>query len=137
MMLRTFALPWLMAIATPKRTNIAFAQPTSLDSLDEALLTDLLEQYSTYNTADLCPAPPEGSTSFSFDWPGVNADSSFAPPSSEEELNFLGVMTHTDSVNANRTWSIRIGSSGNMYSHYTPNMVSVCSCLLSTIYSNL
>jgi len=30
-------------------------------------------------------------------------------------------MTHTD-VNTNTSWSIRVGTNGNIYSHYVPDM---------------
>jgi hypothetical protein len=90
-----------------------------VDALDAAILADILQSY-TEHVPSTCTGA-SGSTAHSFVYPGINPDSewyeAFKP--FEEDL-FLAAMTHTDSNN--RSWSIRIGSGGNMYSHFCPDL---------------
>lgn len=97
--------------------------PTPLEILDEALLTDLIEQYITHETTTCTSsASVDDATSFSFDWPGTNAESAWYESFEQfEQGNFQAIMSHTDG-SGDRSWSIRIGVSGNMYSHYAGDM---------------
>ena len=91
-----------------------------LEALDQAMLNDLLEQYDTYE--DSSCSPPGGSTSFTFDWPGTRTDSNwYAPFVQYEQAMFQAEMNFTD-PSGDRSWSIRIGTNGNIYSHYAPSM---------------
>lgn len=108
-------IPWLVAI------NAIIATANAQTSLQEAILTDILEAYSTHEPSTCTSPESVSATSFSFDWPGANSNSGwYGPFQPFEEGMFNAIMSHTD-VN-DRSWSIRIGSSGNMYSHYTPDM---------------
>ena len=98
----------------------------STDQLDNAILTDFLQQYTTYTPSpeSICPSTASSTTAFTHDWPGTNPNSNWDTATTtsnfEEEL-FQTLMTHTD-VNTNTSWSIRVGTSGNIYSHYTPDL---------------
>ena len=91
----------------------------NIQDLDDALLNDILHSY-TDHVASTCTGSAD-TTTFSFDYPGVNVDSAwnedFIP---FEEGLFQASMTHTDA--GNNSWTIRIGQGGNMYSHYCPNL---------------
>src|SRR5210317_1285569 len=91
----------------------------NIQDLDDALLNDILHYY-TDHAASTCTGSAD-TTTFSFDYPGVNVDSewneAFIP---FEEGLFQASMTHTDT--GNKSWTIRIGKGGNMYSHYCRDM---------------
>jgi len=92
-----------------------------VNSLDAAILQDMLESYTEHQPSTCTGAT--GTTTFTFDYPGLNAASEWHPPfeSFEEDL-FLAAMTHTDAAPGKRSWTIRLGQAGNMYSHYCPDM---------------
>ena len=93
-----------------------------IDALDKAILNDLIEAYATHEPSTCNSAASVSATSFSFDWPGTNSQSNwFAPLVSFEQGLFQAILSHNDST-GNRSWSIRIGSGGNIYSHFVPNM---------------
>ena len=97
----------------------------STDDLDAAILHDLLHSYITYvpTSESVCPSTAEQTTTFTNEWPGPNPNSDWddATVQDFEQGLFQTMMTHTD-VNTNTSWSIRIGTSGSMYSHYVPDM---------------
>ena len=97
----------------------------STDQLDNAILTDILQQYTTYapSPESICPSTTSETTTFTHNWTGTNPNSNWdtATVSNFEEELFQTLMTHTD-VNTNTSWSIRVGTSGNIYSHYTPDL---------------
>jgi hypothetical protein len=82
--------------------------------LDAAILQDMLEAYTEHQPST-CTGT-NGATTFTFDYPGINAASEWYPDfeSFEEDL-FLAAMTNTDPI-GNRSWTIRLGQGGNMYS---------------------
>jgi len=90
-----------------------------VNDLDAAILQDMLEAYDLHEPSTCTGAA--GSTTFTFDYPGINAESEWYTPfeSFEQDL-FLAAMTHTDTNN--RSWTIRIGQGGNMYSHFVPDL---------------
>jgi len=99
--------------------------PTPLEALDQALLHDILEAYTTHQPS-ICNSSVTGpATSFSFNWPDTNPDSNwydtFIP---FEEKTFQAIMSHTDDTpgDIDRSWSIRVGTGGNIYSHYAPGL---------------
>ncbi|KAL9178843.1 hypothetical protein ACHAXT_003974 [Thalassiosira profunda] len=97
------------------------SSPTPLETLDEAILTDLLQQYDTYIGSTSCSAP-EGATSFSFDWPGTRAESQWYEGNvPKEEAMFQAEMTYAD-TSGDRSWSLRFGTSGDLYSIFVPDM---------------
>ena len=96
-----------------------------LPSLDEALLVDLLDAYAD----PAGPARPQecgstdaaATTTFSFEWPGPNAASAWSAAHTLdfEEALFRASLTHADADG--NSWTVRIGTGGNMYSHYSPD----------------
>ena len=88
-----------------------------LDLLDEALLGDVLEQYATHEASGACATG--AATSFTLTWSGRNAGSEFNEDFLKyEESLFQARMSHAD-ADASRSWTIRVGTGGNMYSHFT------------------
>ena len=82
-------------------------------SLQQAILEDMMPP-----TSGKCN-PHD--TAVSFDYESSAATSEWAAPfvGFEEEL-FLAKMEHTQEENANRTWTMRFGQAGNIYSLYGP-----------------
>ena len=67
-----------------------------------------------------CKSPPSGQTSSDFTFASSQAESNwYAPYVDLEQHVFLAKMTHTD-ANENRTWTIRLGKAGNIYSFVGP-----------------
>ena len=107
---------------------------TLIETLDAALLADILQSYTSHiaSTRASCSAATSVSaTSSSFDFPGTNLNSNWHAPFVQYEADlFQAIMTHTEGDGtssrsdgtSNRSWEIRIGKGGNIYSHYTPNM---------------
>ena len=97
------------------------ASASGQDAIDAAILDDILHSYIGHVPTE-CNTPEQTArTSFSFEWPGTNSLSSwktaFAP---YEQGMFQAIMSHNDT--GNRSWSMRIGTGGNMYSHFFPHM---------------
>lgn len=108
---------WFLAILAHTATT---AVATTAD-LDAAILTDLLHQYVGHD-ASQCDSSTSSETTFTFIYPGVNSGSEWSPQAvGFEESLFQAMMSHTDGVNDKLSWEIRIGTSGNMYSHFVPN----------------
>ena len=62
-------------------------------------------------------------TTFTFTFPGTNLDSKWDPTSATFESSlFAAMMSHVDTTGSGKSWDIRIGTSGNMYSHYVGDM---------------
>ena len=102
--------------------GVASANPYEYDALDSAILNDLIEAYATHEPTTCNTAASAAATSFSFDWPGANSQSNwFASHVSLEQGMFQTIMSHNDAT-GNRSWSIRIGTGGNIYSHFAPDM---------------
>jgi hypothetical protein len=131
------------------------ATATTIDDLDEALLNDIVSSYDTHEPTE-CTAG--SSSSYGYDWPGTNNQSGWNPDFlNYEEGLFQAVISHSDDDPA-KSWSIRIGSGGNMYSILFPNslgeiippqnhpdapwldevqqMVSVAGALNQNVYNN-
>ena len=91
------------------------------DAIDEAILDDILHSYISHVPTECNTTEQTARTSFSFEWPGTNSLSTwktaFAP---YEQGMFQAIMSHNDT--GNRSWSMRIGTGGNMYSHFFPHM---------------
>ncbi len=92
----------------------------NVDDLDAAILQDILEAYTDHQPST-CTGDAASSTSYTYDFPGTNPDSDWHEEfvQYEEDL-FLAAMTHTD--DNNRSWTIRLGQGGNMYSHFCPDL---------------
>jgi len=99
-----------------------------IDDLDAALLDDILEQHAPYRPSE-CRAPA-GKTSFGFDFPGTNSDSDWNAEYAPFEASlFQAMLAHVDEDagdggggGKDKSWTVRIGSGGNIYSHFAPNM---------------
>eukprot|EP00986_Skeletonema_menzelii_P001282 scaffold338_cov155-Skeletonema_menzelii.AAC.16 len=88
--------------------------------LDAAILQDILEAYNEHQPST-CTGTAAGSTSYTYDFPGNNPASNWHGDFAQYEADlFLAAMTHTDANN--RSWTIRVGQGGNMYSHYCPDL---------------
>ena len=98
-----------------------------LEALDAALLEDLLEGYADHDAGDrpaecLPSTENAAATTFSFDWPGTNAAAGWKPAfEGFEEALFQTEMSHADAAPGKNSWTIRIGTGGNIYSHYAPD----------------
>ena len=116
MKLSTQLIGWLTAI----RLTISDADG-SFSTLDNALLTDLLESYSS-NEANLnCPhTPTSTSTTWSTTFPGTSGLSQWTDPTHEPSL-FAVIMSNTAGTESANAWTIRIGTGGNIYSYVTAN----------------
>ncbi len=119
---------WIFAVSAAPHVvfnfiNIVLASATQyFDGLDNVILNDLIEAYATHEPSTCNTAASAAATSFSFDWPGANSQSNwFASHVSLEQGTFQAIMSHNDAT-GNRSWSIRIGTGGNIYSHFVPNM---------------
>lgn len=84
-------------------------------SLEQALLDDMFVPSSSQCST---PSSPSGSTSTSFDYTFTwsNISSWWKQNAKYEKDTFLAEMGHMDS-NVNRTWKVRFGSGGNVYSY--------------------
>lgn len=95
------------------------------EDLDEAILNDILMQYIDYEPSiSICnsSSPAVEKTSYSFEFPGTNAASNWNPKYVPyEELNFQAILSHEDKV-GKKSWSVRIGRGGNMYSIFASEM---------------
>ena len=59
---------------------------------------------------------------FAFDWPGQNNESKWDPRWRHvENETFLAQMEHVDPTNSSRSWTIRFGTGGNIYSLFSPD----------------
>ena len=108
---RRLLLLAVFSAAMTSRHGLAAAQDT-LAALDEAILTDILTKYSTYDAEpSTCTSQASmDATSFSFDWPGTdpNSEWSTAPDFTPfEEAMFQAIMNHTDAT-GDRSWSARM-----------------------------
>ena len=127
---------WILAIsATPYLSNsissaggsgstVGVASAIPFEALDSAILNDLIEAYEGYeqSTCNTAASTAATSTSFSFDWPGANSQSNwFTSNVPLEQGMFQAIMSHNDAT-GNRSWSIRIGTGGNIYSHFVPGL---------------
>ena len=101
--------------------NVALAN--NFEALDEVILTDILSSYVGYEEST-CSGDTHTSTSYDFTYPGINVESKWNTNFANfESLLFLTRMNYTDSSSNNRSWDIRIGTNGNIYSHFTKDMV--------------
>ena len=88
-------------------------------SLDEAILTDLIPS-SIDESGSSCDDPGAASSS-TFTFPGTVPDTWNSNFEQYEPDLFLAQLQHVDPVDADRSWTMRIGKSGAMYSFESPN----------------
>jgi hypothetical protein len=93
---------------------------TAIEDLDEAILHDIVRSYATYvpSTARCATGP---NVSFSFDMTGEISGPWDAKKTQFESNLFLAVMSYLDPIDDMRSWSMRIGTGGNVYSLNYPN----------------
>ena len=116
MKVSTQLIGWLTAI----RLTISNADG-SFSTLDNALLTDLLESFSGHDANTNClHTPTSPSTTWSTAFPGTNGLSQWADPTHESSL-FAAIMSNTAGTESANAWTIRIGTGGNIYSYVTEN----------------
>jgi hypothetical protein len=120
---RCIRRPWLaifFALHHRHPTAVGASDPF-IGALDHAILSDIIRQYADYEetTCDSPSSPAVNKTSFSFEDPGTNPASKWNPDFvGIEESLFQAVMSHKDGGHARKSWSIRIGTGGQMYSHF-------------------
>ena len=100
---------WLLAIISAAIITfpkfVAFA---SITSLDEAILTDILTKYSTYEDSD-ARCTSSVATDITFDWPGTDPNSEWYQPFEQYERElFQAQMSFADGTGGNRSWRIRM-----------------------------
>jgi hypothetical protein len=88
-------------------------------SLDEAILTDLIP--SSIDQSGSSCADPGASSSSTFTFPGTVPGTWNSNFEQYEPDLFLAQLQHVDPVDADRSWTMRIGKSGAMYSFESPN----------------
>jgi hypothetical protein len=100
----------------------AYHVPSPFEALDEAILNDILQSYATYEATTCNTSEQAAATSFSYDWPGSSSTQSSWDTDKVpfEQGLFNAIMSHTDQE-GNRSWSMRVGTGGNVYSLYFPN----------------
>ena len=79
-------------------------------TLEDVLLEDLVPDKGSSKCSN-----DGSSTLFSFDFDSSNASHWAQPNDKWEKLVFLAQMSHNDD-NFNRSWTVRIGQGGNIYS---------------------
>ena len=89
-------------------------------SLDEAILADLIPSTTIDESGSSCADPGEASSS-TFTFPGTVPDTWNSNFEQYESDLFLAQLQHVDPVDADRSWTMRIGKSGAMYSFESPN----------------
>lgn len=95
----------------------------AIDNLDRAILDDIIQSYSTHEPSTCNTEEQASSTSFSFTWPGTNTQSSWNTDFlGYEQGLFQAIMSFNDPTDKNLSWSIRVGSGGNMYSIIYPDL---------------
>jgi len=95
---------------------------SAIEDLDKAILDDIIESYDTHEPTTCNTTDQASTTSFSFTWPGTNTQSSWNTDfTGYEQGLFQAIMSYNDPT-GNRSWSIRIGSGGNMYSIIYPDL---------------
>ena len=121
-------LQWLVPlIINFGGANVALATASSssnnFEALDEVILTDILSSYVGYEEST-CSGDTHTSTTYDFTYPGINIESRWNTNFANFESSlFLTRMNYTDDSGGNRSWDIRIGTNGNIYSHFTKDMV--------------
>lgn len=110
------------AIAVYNLVAVAVVIGSAIEDLDKAILDDIIESYDTHELTTCNTADQASATSFSFTWPGTNTQSSWNTNFLNYEQGlFQAIMSYNDPT-GNRSWSIRIGSGGNMYSIIYPDL---------------
>ena len=88
-------------------------------SLDEAILTDLIPSSSIDESGSTCGDPGVSSSS-TFTFPGTIPNTWNSAFEQHESDLFLAQLQHDDPIDADRSWTMRIGKSGIMYSFQGP-----------------
>jgi hypothetical protein len=110
------------AIAVYVLSVVLVVNGSAIEDLDKAILDDIIESYDTHELTTCNTADQASATSFSFTWPGTNTQSSWNTDFlGYEQGLFQAIMSYNDPT-GNRSWSIRIGSGGNMYSIIYPDL---------------
>jgi len=120
--LPTMKLSLSTVIAVYNLLAVVVISDDAIEDLDKAILDDIIQSYSTHEPST-CKEEQSSSTSFSFTWPGTNTQSSWNTDFvGYEQGLFQAIMSHNDPTGKNLSWSIRIGSGGNMYSIIYPDL---------------
>ena len=96
------------------------AAASSSEELQARLLHDMMHQYIEFIATNETLCPPSTATTFSDDYvpnPASNWDASTVQDF--EASMFQTLMSYNDTT-GDDSWDIRIGSGGNIYSHYVP-----------------
>ncbi|KAL7547612.1 hypothetical protein ACHAWF_010891 [Thalassiosira exigua] len=111
---------WALALSM----RLAPAKPTALDELHAAILRDFVEAYDGHDPSPVCDvaSSSDGTTSFSFDYPGENVESEWYEEFSPFEAQLFQAILSFDDPSGDKSWSVRVGAGGNLYSHFAPDM---------------
>ena len=119
----TMKLSLSTVIAVYNLMAVVVISDDAIEDLDKAILDDIIQSYSTHEPSTCNAEEQSSSTSFSFTWPGTNTQSSWNTDFvGYEQGLFQAIMSHNDPTGKNLSWSIRIGSGGNMYSIIYPDL---------------
>ena len=114
-------MKWLIPLAIHLGFVGYVVGTATFDALDEILLTDIMSSYITHEEST-CSPDTASSTSFSFEFPGTNIESNWNPDLVGYESDmFQAIMSHND-TEGDRSWEIRIGLNGVIYSHFVKDM---------------
>lgn len=91
--------------------NIAGA----FDPLDIVILEDMIPSVGSKCNSNFQNIPVDQTTNYTFDYDTSESSWSEKAMSMEEAL-FLAEISHEDGSNQNRSWALRIGQGGNIYS---------------------
>ena len=105
--------------------HLTLTAADTMEELHAKLLYDIMHQYTEYIPTDTNKCPDSSdTTTFTDEWPDANPNVYWDPTTVQnyEEALFQTRMTHTDTTGNGRSWEVRFGKGGNIYSLYAPNL---------------
>ena len=98
------------------------AAASSSEDLQARLLHDMMHQYIEFIATDSTVCPPSTATTFSDDYPGNNPASNWDTLTTQDfEASLFQTLMSYDDTTGDDSWDIRIGTGGNIYSHFVPD----------------
>ena len=105
--------------------HLTLTAADTMEELHAKLLYDIMHQYTEYIPTDTNKCPDSSdTTTFTDEWPGANQNVYWDPTTVQnyEEALFQTRMTHTDTTGNGRSWEVRFGTGGNIYSLYAADL---------------
>ena len=85
------------------------------------IIISLPSYCETPHLPDETVCPPSTATTFSDDYPGTNPASNWDTLTTQDfEASMFQTLMSYDDTTGDDSWDIRIGSGGNIYSHFVP-----------------